>query len=372
MRIYQAFIIAELKMFFRDRAALFWTLAFPTIMMVVFGLFNFGSFDPPEIGIVDKAENQASISLISALTGSHGGQPLFDVPDSDDEETLKAEVLDGDITAVMVIPEDFGQTNDTSIIDITFDGREAQETEVARTILTQVLDDVFKNVTRVPPEYRVENWAAISMTEVAGRGQGFKGFVVPGIVSLSIMQSALFGVVFTLVRLRNQGVLKRLHATPISPKHFLAGTLFTRLLLLIMQTYVLLLVGIFVSGVEVSPDHAMFWLEVIPLIILGGIVFASLGLAISGIAKTENTAAPLANIVSLPMMFLSGVFIPHSVIPDWVVAVAKWFPLTFLADAMREMVNSGETLFIQGGSLLGLAAWSAICFALAVRAFRWE
>ncbi len=372
LRIYRAFIVAELKMFFRDRAALFWTLAFPTVMMVVFGLFNFGSFEPPEVGIVDKAKNEASTSLVAALTGGFGGEPLFNVPESDDEDALQAEVEAGDITAVMVIPEHFGSASATSVIDITFDGRKAQEAEVARTIITQVLDDVFKEVTQVPTEFRVENWASISLTEVAGRGQGYTGFVVPGIVSLAIMQSALFGVVFTLVRLRNQGVLKRLHATPISPRHFLAGALFTRMLLLIMQTYVLLLVGIFVSGVEVSPGYVMFWLEVIPLVLLGGVVFASLGLAVSGIAKTENTAAPLANIISLPMMFLSGVFIPHSVIPDWLVAIAKWLPLTFLADAMREMVNSGETLFVQGGSIIGLAVWAAIAFVLAVRAFRWE
>ena len=359
-------------MFFRDRAALFWTLAFPTVMMVVFGLFNFGSFEPPEVGIVDKAKNEASTSLVAALTGGYGGEPLFNVPESDDEDALRAEVEAGDITAVMVIPEHFGSASATSVIDITFDGRKAQEAEVARTIVTQVLDDVFKEVTQVPTEFRVENWASISLTEVAGRGQGYTGFVVPGIVSLAIMQSALFGVVFTLVRLRNQGVLKRLHATPISPRHFLAGALFTRMLLLIMQTYVLLLVGIFVSGVEVSPGYAAFWLEVIPLVLLGGVVFASLGLAVSGIAKTENTAAPLANIISLPMMFLSGVFIPHSVIPDWVVAIAQFLPLTFLADAMRGMVNSGETLFVQGGSIIGLAVWAAIAFVLAVRAFRWE
>ena len=359
-------------MFFRDRAALFWTLAFPTVMMVVFGLFNFGNFEPPEVGIVDKAKNEASMSLVAALTGGYGGEPLFNVPESDDEEALRAEVEDGEITAVMVIPENFGATGATSVIDITYDGRKAQELGVARTIVTQVLDDVFKEVTQVPTEYRVENWASISLTEVAGRGQGYTGFVVPGIVSLSIMQSALFGVIFTLVRLRNQGVLKRLHATPISPRHFLAGSLFTRMLLLVMQTYVLLLVGIFVSGVEVAPGYVMFWLEVIPLVLLGGIVFASLGLAVSGIAKTENTAAPLANIISLPMMFLSGVFIPHSVIPDWVVAIAKWLPLTFLADAMRAMVNSGETLFVQGGSILGLVVWAGIAFVLMVRAFRWE
>ena len=208
MRIYQAFIIAELKMFLRDRAALFWTLAFPTVMMVVFGLFNFGGFEPPEIGIVDKANNDASRVLVSVLKGEFDGEPLFNVPDSEDEDTLRADILEGDITGVMVIPEGFGEPGSTSVIDLTYDGRNAQEAEAARTILAQVLDGVFKTVADVPPEYRVENWASVSLTEVAGRGQGYKGFVVPGIVSLSIMQSALFGLVFTLVRLRNQGVLK--------------------------------------------------------------------------------------------------------------------------------------------------------------------
>ena len=372
MKIYSAFVVAELKMFFRDRAALFWSLAFPTVMMVVFGLFDFGSFAPPAVGIVDNAKNEASAVLVSVLKGELGGEPLFNVPDSDDAEYLRTEVLAGDVTALMVIPEHFGERGSTSVLDLTFDGRKAQEAEAARAILGQVLEGVFKSVADVPAEYRVENWATISATEVAGRGQGFKGFIVPGIVSLSIMQSALFGVVFTLVRLRNQGVLKRLFATPISPKHFLVGSLTTRLLLLVMQTYVLLFVGILVAGVEVSPGYVLFWLEVIPLIFLGGIVFASLGLAISGIAKTENTAAPLANIVSLPMMFLSGVFIPQGAMPDWLVAFAKWLPLTFLADAMRAMVNSGETLFVQTGPLLGLAVWAALCFALAVWAFRWE
>ncbi len=372
MRVYAAFIGAELKMFLRDRAALFWSLAFPTVMMAVFGLFNFGSFAPPEVGIVDQARNPASAALVSMLKGEVDGEPLFDVPESDDLDYLRAEVLRGDLTAVMVIPGGFGGLDSTSTIDLTFDGRKPQEAQAARSILAQVLDGVFRTVAQVPAEYRVENWATIAPREVAGRGQGYKGFIVPGIVSLSIMQSALFGVVFTLVRLRNQGVLKRLHATPIGPKHFLAGSLTTRLLLLVVQTNVLLLVGITVSRVEVAPGYPLFWLDVIPLVFLGGIVFASLGLAISGIAKTENTAAPLANIVSLPLMFLSGVFFPQTALPDWLLPLAKWLPLTFLADAMRAMVNNGEPLVLQGSSILGLAIWAIPCFGLAVWAFRWE
>ncbi len=372
LRIYAAFIVAELKMFFRDRVALFWSLAFPTVMMVVFGLFDFGSFAPPQVGIADEAGNRASTMLVSTLKGELTGKPLYDVPESDDPDFLRGEVHAGDLAAFMLIPVGFGEPGSAATIEFTFDGRKAPEAEAARGILGTVLEGVFRMVTDVPPEYRVENWATISATEVAGRGQGFRGFIVPGIVSLSIMQSALFGVVFTLVRLRNQGVLKRLHATPIGPNHFLVGSLTTRLLLLILQTNVLLLVGILVSRVDVAPGRPLFWLEVVPLVLLGGLVFASLGLAISGMAKTENTAAPLANIVSLPMMFLSGVFFPQAAMPEWLIAAARWLPLTFLADAMRAMVNSGEALATQGGPLLGLAAWALVSFGLAVRAFRWE
>ena len=65
-------------------------------------------------------------------------------------------------------------------------------------------------------------------------------------------------------------------------------------------------------------------------------------------------------------------FFPQTALPDWLLAFARWLPLTFLADAMRAMVNSGEPLFAQGGPLLGLAAWAVLCFGLAVWAFRWE
>ena len=306
------------------------------------------------------------------MKGETGGEALFNVPGESDADALLEDLENGDVTVVISIPENFGDPANTSVIDITYDLRERQEAEIARVIVDDVLLGMFRRVRDVPPEYQVENWVRVSTTSIEGSGQGYTGFVVPGIVSLAIMQSALFGVVFTLVRLRNQGVLKRLHATPISPAHFLVGSLATRLILLVSQTYVLLLVGIFVSGIEVAPGYTLFWLEVVLITILAGLIFASLGLAISGIAKTENTAAPLANIISLPMMFLSGIFIPHSVIPDWIVSIAQWFPLTFLADAMRAMVNNGETLFLQGGSILGLAVWGALCFVLAVRAFSWE
>ena len=146
----------------------------------------------------------------------------------------------------------------------------------------------------------------------------------------------------------------------------------TRLIVITVQAYILLMIGTVVLGVTIGPDRPTVWLEMLVMVIFAAAVFVTLGLAVSSIANSENSAAPIANVITLPMMFLSGVFFPQSVIPDWLASIAQFFPLTFLADGMRAMVNSGESIFAQGGELLGLLVWGIIIFVLAIRVFRWE
>lgn len=361
-------------MFYRDRAALFWTLAFPTALMLIFGFLNFDRYDPPEVGIVDNARNQASAQLISILRGDEQRPAILNIPSSQDPAELSTDLSEGDIDAVMTIPETFGTNGQTStsILEIAFDSRQPQQAFAAESIIEGALEETFRSVVNVPEQYQLDQWASISMTATEAEGQGYQGFIVSGIVALSIMQSAMFGVVFTFVRLRSQGVLRRFKVTPINPSHFLTAMIATRLITIAVQSYVLLLIGTVVLGVTIGPDRPTVWLELLVLVVFAAAVFVTLGLAISSIANSENSAAPIANVITLPMMFLSGVFFPQSVIPDWLVSIAQFFPLTFLADGMRAMVNSGESIFAQGGELLGLLVWAIIIFALAVRVFRWE
>ncbi|MBT6682929.1 MAG: ABC transporter permease, partial [Chloroflexi bacterium] len=213
---------------------------------------------------------------------------------------------------------------------------------------------------------------SLEQTSLRGDDRSYTAFLVPGIVAMSIMQLGIFGVVFALLQFRQQGVLRRLRATPVNPAQFLFAQISTRLSISVLQTLVLLFAGIILFDVAVGNSDILSWVMVIALAILGGILFVTMGLAISGFARTEEVAAPVTNLVSMPMMFLSGVFFPLDALPDVVTSVTQFLPLTYLADAIRAVVTDGAGVTDIWGELAGLAAWTAIVFGLATRVFRWE
>lgn len=369
MRIFATLTLASLKMYFRNRQAIFWALFFPLLIMVIFGLLDFGRYVPPSVGIVDSAGNQVSAALVQALRGSEKN-PVLNVEMGQREELL-AKVAEGDLDAVFVIPENFGDAGQVSTVQVMYDTRSPQESQVARTVLDEVLEGVFRLVARVPPEYLSEHLFRVEEMPVEGHGQGYKGFLVPGIAAMALMQGGIFGVIFTLVRFRAQGVLRRLKATPINPAHFLFGQLITRLVISVAQTFILLVVGALVLGVTIG-ENAGSWAVLAMLAVLGGALFISLGLAISSAAKNEDVAAPLSNIIAMPMMFLSGVFFPVSALPDWLSGVTRHLPLTYLADSMRAVAVERGTIGDVVPEILGLAIWTAVMFAISARLFRWE
>ena len=101
-------------------------------------------------------------------------------------------------------------------------------------------------------------------------------------------------------------------------------------------------------------------------------MFLALGFAVSGWARTEQQAAPLANIVSLPMMFLSGVFFSREVLPQILQRITDFLPLTYLVETIRGITVQGDTIWMQWPNLVGLAVWLVVAFVIANRTFRWE
>jgi ABC-2 type transport system permease protein len=121
-------------------------------------------------------------------------------------------------------------------------------------------------------------------------------------------------------------------------------------------------------------DAYQAWLvgELLLVGLLGGLVFLTIGFAIAGAARTEDQAAPLANIVSMPQMFLSGIFFSTATLPAWLKPVAALFPLTFFADAAREVSTQGAHLWDVSKDLAGLAVWLVVGFAVAARLFHYD
>jgi ABC-2 type transport system permease protein len=186
-------------------------------------------------------------------------------------------------------------------------------------------------------------------------------------VGMTIMQLGLFGVAFGFVQLKRTGALRRLFATPTSPGYFLSAQVLSRLIIGVVQVAILFGVGIW-FGLQMFGDYA----TLLVIVLIGSAIFLAVGFAIAGWAKNEDQAAPVANLISLPMLFLSGVFFPREAMPEFLAAITGFMPLTYVIDALRAVVNDGANLLALGPELLGMVVWAILTFALAVFMFRWE
>ncbi len=344
-------------MYYRNRQAIFWTLVLPLMFIVIFGLLNFGSFTNVDLGLVDEADTP----IAQTLKGVLGSSDIVDLFLGErDAEILALEEGDRDI--VVVIPPGFGESEASSTIQVFYADEQFQRAQVGQGIVQGVLDEA--TIRRASVDQRL----GIEAQAVESKGLEYVDFLVPGIIAMAIMQMGIFSVVFSLIQYRQQGVLRRLNATPIRPHNFLVGQVFTRLLVSIVQVAVLLGVGVLVFDVKVTGNFGYLFV----LAVLGGALFIAIGFVISGFAKNEEVGAPLANIVALPMMFLSGVFFPTDTLPAVLEDIVQYLPLTFLADGMREVAIQGASLTEIPWEVLGLVVWLALAFFAATRVFRWE
>jgi len=193
-------------------------------------------------------------------------------------------------------------------------------------------------------------------------------FLVPGLIAQSIMQLGIFGVAFAFVSQKVTGVLKRILATPIRVYDIIIAEGFARIIISFLQ--IAILIGVSVAAYNLKVVGNLFAVGVLAL--MGIIIFQSIGFAIAGYAKDENQVAPLAQVITLPMLLLSGVFFSRDIFPAWLKSITDFFPLTYLADGMREIMNNGSGLDVVGKDFIGLLVWMVISFILAYKLFRWE
>ena len=351
-------------MWARDRAALFWTFFLPLVIMVIFGLLNFGELGKVDLGIVDLAQNEASARFINEAEDVQA----LRVSVGSEQDELTA-LSDGQRDVILILPQNFGPEvtaqgavwEPVTVRALYHAGRRA-ESEVGLGILQSGIDELNFSLSGVDRLVTLEGEA------VAARDLGYIDFLMPGVIGMAIMQLGLFSVAFSFVTMKREGVLRRLLATPLNPATLLTAQVVTRLIVVILQTMILAGVAVFLFGAEFAGN----FFAVLLAAGLGGAVFLALGFAVSGWARTEQQAAPLANIVSLPMMFLSGVFFSRDVLPGVLQVVTDYLPLTFLVEAIRGMTVQGDSIIAQWPNFLGMAVWFVIAFIIANRTFRWE
>ena len=356
--VYWSLFVASFKMFVRNRAALFFSLFVPLLIMLIFGVLNFGGGTTVSLGLVDDSGTDGGHALVAALEANK----TFDVKPGKRDAEL-AQLKEGHRDLVLVIPARYSLTPPTTDSPklVAYSNRaKPEQAQVGGLILNAVVGQLLAGGGGSgSPLVRVE--------ALPGRSLGYIDFLVPGILGLTLMQLGLFSVSFGFVQLKRTGALRRLFATPTSPAYFLAAQVTSRLIIGLTQVLVLLGVGLW-FGLHLVGSLALL----LAISLLGSIIFLAIGFSIAGWAKNEDQAAPVANLVSLPMTFLSGVFFSRDAMPQFLRTVTDYLPLTYLNHALRSVVNDGAGIGTIGGDLLGMAVWAVIAFLLAVRLFRWE
>ena len=359
--VFWALFVASIKMFVRNRAALFFSLLVPLLIMVIFGVLNFGGTTQVSLGFADEAHNQASASLRAALAATDA----FEITDGARQEELDA-IGAGHRDMVLVVPAGFAlkPASDPSqqLVAYSNSGK-PQQAQVGGLLLNAVVAQVMLS----GGESGGLSGPVVKVQELPGRNLGYIDFLVPGVLAMTVMQLGLFSVSFGFVQLKRTGALRRLFATPTSPAYFLGAQLGSRLLIGLAEVLILLAVGLW-FGLHLVGSVALL----LAISVLGSCIFLAMGFAIAGWAKNEDQASPVANLISLPMMFLSGVFFPRDAMPDLLQRITEFLPLTYLSDALRKIANDGAGITDIGGDLLGLAVWAVIAFVVAVRLFSWE
>src|SRR5437867_5410853 len=362
MRQVLGYTLMLLRAYTRDFTALFFGFFFPLIFMGLFGILNFGSFGHVAVGIVDEANNADSQAFRAGLGKIETLQLSSGTSDAELESLRK-----GDRDIVLVIPADFKITparQGAVVPTLTLYANQGRGEQVAvgSAILTQVIDQMSFAITQTAPV------VAMKREEVAGRNLKYVDFLTPGIVGMTIMQLGIASVMFTFVVDRQRGVIRRIMATPISRRAYMAAHVLERLILAVLQVGVLIAVAVLLFKVQIVGSMAVLLL----LTVLGSALFLCLGFATSAFVTTEQQAPAVMQLITLPQMFLSGVFFSRDVVPSFLKPISDYLPLTFLNDALRQVATAGASLVDIRGDLAGLVLWAAVTFVLAFRFFLLE
>ncbi len=350
-----------MKMYFRNKGAIAFTLIFPLALLSVFGFLSRGSTASMKIDITDYSHTELSKKFVDSLKKVSA----FDV-----KEVTESEAADqlgkGKIDLQVIIPNDLGKTDSRTGNPVTltayYNKARPQNGQVASLIISQIAQAFNDQLVPAPKA------VAVASSGVQTNNLTYFDFILPGILAMTIMQVGIFGVAFAFVSLKASGALRRLHATPVHPRNFVFAQAITRLVISLLTVTILVGLGIALFHFHMLGNYLSFAL----IATLGIIVFLGLGFAIAGWAKDENQVPPLANVFQLPMLLLSGIFFPRDSFPQWLKTVTNYFPLTYAVDGMRQIANEGATLAHVWGDILGLVIWVIIVFVIAINVFQWE
>ena len=342
---YWHLLLARLRELQREPEVVFWVFGFPILLAIGLG-----------IAFRNKPADAARIAIASGPSAANIVSLLERAPDPG---SIHAEVLDQPAAVkgfrlgkydLVVRPSENGT------IEYDYDPARP-ESVLARAIVDNALQAASGR----------KNPLATSASASSEPGSRYIDFLIPGLLGMNLMNSGMWGVGFALVDMRQRKLLKRFVATPMRRGDFLLALTSSRLVLMLIEVFLLLGLGILAFHMRVLGS----WFTILLLSGIGAVAFGGVGLLTACRAQKIETVSGLINLVMMPMWIFSGVFFSYERFPTVIHPFIKALPLTALNDALRATILEGASLASQSGRLTVMLIWGGLSFLFALRWFRW-
>ena len=351
----------SLKAIFRSPSSVAFSFGFPLVFILVFGSISGGG---PTVSVALANSKDSTNYVIRALLHS----PLVKLADEKDTASTRKDLEKGRIAAVLSLDSSQSAMGFTQYRIHTLTSSAAGDKyPMVKMALSQTIQTIEDKV--IPTQYKL--LSVDELPVIQGRKYSMIDFILPGMLGFSLLSAAVFGVAFLFFSLRQQLVLKRFYATPISKKYIVLGEGLARVLFQLITAVVIIVIGKLAFHFTLVHGWSTF-AEMLVLSLFGLIVFMGFGFIISSVAKSESTIPPFANLFTLPQFLLGGTFFSTDAFPGWLQKICEILPLKQLNDAMRNVAFEGAHLTDCGKQLGILALWGIVVYAVAIKVFKWE
>ena len=366
LRVVGATLFVKLISVYREKTTMFFTLAFPIILILVFGTI-FMSEDNVNFHLCVQDLDQSKSSKESIAALELNGK--FKITRVDPGVNATQYVRDNKVNLVLIIPKDFERAlmrrkffNDfkaSATVTYIYDPS-SSSVATKMDILNGVIAGVNQEMSGMAPFIRS------AQKSILTRKYRFIEYFIPGIIAMAVMTLSLFGTVNLNTELRQKGIIRKLSTTPIDRTEWILSDILYQFIIAVITTSAMLLVSYVVFHANL---HINAWLPA--FILLNVFAFVGIGMILTRFVKEAQSAAAAANAISFPMMFLSGSFFPIELMPGFLQTFAKMLPLYYVNEGLRAaMIFEDNMAALRCAAIIGVFA--AVVFILGVIATKWE
>jgi ABC-2 type transport system permease protein len=355
--------VKDIKTFFRERGTIFWTIAFPVMIMLLFTAI-FGRSIPfsANIGVIDNDGTPATAQIIAGLNSTSG--PFTMIAFTNSTEAL-AELNATRIRAVITIPRGFTESLSfrNASVSVVVDRSNPDVANIITGAVTTAFSEFYKYAYNYTEPITVTVESA-----VPGQTIGYKENIVPGMLTYPLLFSSMVVSTGAIVYERERGTLKKIRASPIPALYMLTG----KALAALFQTAISIIVMSVLAYFLLSPNLNWNITMLIPILFLGSLNGIALGLIISCIGRSPQEASNAATTVAIVLQFFTGMYFPIDYLPSYMQQMGRFIPVTYAAQALRDVMIRGATLNDLLWPIGTLAGAAALLLAVGVLLYnRW-